>query len=132
MCRYLLGEPKYAAGVMNNICHSHISDYTVEDVSASFAGFGNGAVASITANNCEIPGTWIGKFKVVYENVTADFSDFDQADQDPLREEDRDFLECVEKGRATSCDIGEGYKSLLYVETVVRSAKMDGVKEAVY
>ena len=51
LCRYLMGEPKFAAGVMGNVCHNHIHNYTVEDVSASFAGFTNGAVAAITANN---------------------------------------------------------------------------------
>ncbi len=149
MCRYLLGEPEYAAGIMNNICHSHISDYTVEDVSASFAEFTNGAVASITANNCEIPGVWIGKFKAVYENVTADFSDFDQAvfvynkdgqvytetvssvDEDPLKDEDKEFLECIKAKRDTFCNIEEGYRSLNYVETVVRSAKIGGMKEII-
>ena len=79
LCRYLMGEPKYAAGVMGNVCHNHIHNYTVEDVSASFAGFTNGAVAAITANNCEVPGEWIGRFKVVYEKVTADFRDFNHA-----------------------------------------------------
>ena len=79
LCRYLMGEPKYAAGVMGNVCHNHIHNYTVEDVSTSFAGFTNGAVAAITANNCEVPGEWIGRFKVVYEKVTADFCDFNHA-----------------------------------------------------
>ena len=145
LCRYLMGEPKYAAGVMGNVCHNHIHNYTVEDVSASFAGFTNGAVAAITANNCEVPGEWIGRFKVVYEKVTADFRDFNHAvftytgeggirtetvdsEEDAYLDEVREFLECVREKKQTTCDIKEGYKSLCYVETVVESAGMDGIK----
>ena len=145
LCRYLMGEPKFAAGVMGNVCHNHIHNYTVEDVSASFAGFTNGAVAAITANNCEIPGEWVGSFKVVYEKVTAEFRDFNHAvftytgeseirteiidsQKDAYLDEVKEFLECVKEKRQTICDIKEVYKSLCYVETVVESAGMDGVK----
>lgn len=149
MCRYLMGEPKYTAGIMNNLCHSQIPDYTVEDVSACVAGFMNGAVASITANNCEIPSKWVGKFKAIYENLTADFSDqshcvITYTKENPLRteviekeedlytEEIREFFQCIQKKETTSCDILEGYKSLLFVEKVRESARMDGIKQAIY
>lgn len=146
MSRYLLGEPEYVAGIMANICHKHIPDYTVEDVSASFACMKNGAVSSITANNCEVPGKWIGKFKVVCENVTAEFSDFDRAvftynkngetvtkeiddtGIDALLLEDKMFLESIAAGHDTKCNITEGYKSLCYVENVVKSAENKGGK----
>lgn len=145
MCRNLMGDPKYAVGIMNNLCHSDVYGYSVEDVSASVAGFTNGAIASITANNCEIPGLWIGSFKAVYEKVTVDFMDHNHAvftytDEEPVRskrvesEEDpyvdevEEFLQCVQEGKDTSCNIKEGYKSLCYVEKVVESAKMDGCK----
>ena len=145
MCRNLMGDPKYAVGIMNNLCHNDVYGYSVEDVSASVAGFTNGAVASITANNCEIPGIWIGSFKVVYEKVTVDFKDYNHAiftytkeepvrietiesEEDPYVDEVKEFLECIEKVKDTSCNIKEGYKSLCYVEKVVESAKMDGIK----
>lgn len=148
MCRHLLGEPKYVAGIMNNLCHSNLDFYTVEDVSASIAGFTNGAVASITANNCEIPEIWAGQFKVVFENVTADFKDHNhgvftytnqetvrvenvEAEEDPYVDEVEEFISCIENGKDTSCNIIEGYKSLCFVEKVVQSANMDGMKTSI-
>ena len=145
MCRNFLGDPKYAIGIMNNSCHNHLPTYTVEDVSASVAGFTNGAVASITANNCEVPGLWIGSFKVVFEKITAEFKDHNHAvitytDKNPVEteiiesekdsylDEDIEFINCIKEGRDTTCNILEGYKSLCYVERVVQSARMDGQK----
>lgn len=145
MCRNFMGDPKYAVGLMNNICHNHISSYTVEDVCASLAGFTTGAVASITSNNCEVPGKWIGSFKIVYEKITAEFEDYNHAvftytagepvrseviesEEDVYLAEVKEFVACIENGTDTSCNIKEGYKSLCYVEKVVESAKMDGAK----
>lgn len=145
MCRHLMGNPKYAVGIMNNLCHNDVYDYSVEDVSASVAGFTNGAIASITANNCEIPGLWIGSFKAVYEKLTVDFTDHNHAvftytgedpvrvervesEEDPYVDEVEEFLACIQEGKDSSCNIKEGYKSLCYVEKVVESAKMDGMK----
>ncbi len=145
MCRHLMGNPKYAVGIMNNLCHNDVYGYSVEDVSASVAGFTNGAIASITANNCEIPGLWIGRFKAVYEKLTVDFTDHNHAvftytgevpvrvervesEEDPYVDEVEEFLACIQEGKDSSCNIQEGYKSLCYVEKVVESAKMDGMK----
>lgn len=149
MCRFLLGEPKSTSGIMGNICHNHMAAYTVEDVSASITEFKNGAAAAITANNCEIPNLWIGSFKVVYENITADFKDFNHAvitytngkeirtevledEGDAYADEVAEFIRCIEAGTQTTCDITEGYKSLCFVESVVASAERDGVKTAIH
>jgi predicted dehydrogenase len=145
LCRFLFGDPKFVEGLMANVCHNHIRNYTVEDVSACIAGFSTGALASITANNCAIPGKWIGRVTATFEKITAELLDHNHGtitftsgeelktetisgEEDPYLEEVREFLECAEKGRQTSCDIIEGYKSLCFVETVVLSAKSDGVK----
>lgn len=149
ICRDLMGEPKNVSGIMNNLCHNDLCGYTVEDVSASIASFSNGAVASVTANNCEVPGLWIGSFKAVYENVTVDFKDCNHAvftytdmepvkneavesEADPYMDEVEEFIHCIQEGHDTSCNIKEGYKSLCYVEKVVQSARMDGIKVPVY
>jgi predicted dehydrogenase len=147
LCRYLFGDPKFVEGIMANICHSHLPNYTVEDVSACIAGFTTGAVASITANNCAIPGKWTGKVTATFENITAELADhnhglitFTAGDElktetidseiNPYFEEVKEFADCADKGRQTSCSILEGFKSLCFVETVVHSAKLDGVKMA--
>lgn len=145
MCRNLMGDPCHVTGLMGNLCHSGVNGYTIEDVSVSISGFINGALASITADNCEIPGGSSTDFKVVYEHVTADFTDHNHAvfsytseqpvrtetivsDQDPYMEEVKEFIACVENGRDTACNITEGYKSLCYVEKVVESARLSGAK----
>ena len=134
---------------MNNQCHSNIAGYTIEDVSASISGFTNGAIASITANNCEIPDKGGADFKVVFEKVVADFTDFNHAvftytaetpvrteiyesEIDPYMDEVLEFLHCVEEGKDTSCNIKEGYKSLVFVEKAVESTRMDGIKVPVH
>ena len=145
LCRYFFGDPKYVEGIMANICHNHLPDYTIEDASACIAGFSTGALASITANNCSVPGKWIGKVTAIFEKITAEFDDHNHgtitftsgpkittenisSEMDPYFEEVKEFLGCVKSGKETSCSIVEGYKSLCFVETVVRSAKLDGAK----
>ena len=149
LCRYFIGDPKFVAAIMNNQCHSNIAGYTIEDVSASISGFTNGAIASITANNCEIPDKGGADFKVVFEKVVADFTDFNHAvftytaetpvrteiyesEIDPYMDEVLEFLHCVEEGKDTSCNIKEGYKSLVFVEKAVESTRMDGIKVPVH
>jgi predicted dehydrogenase len=147
LCRKFFGDPKYVEGIMANICHNHTPDYTAEDVSACIAGFTTGALASITANNCAIPGKWTTKVTAVFEKLTAEFTDHNNgtitftsgpeaetetisSSINPYFEEVKEFIECVKSGKETSCDIVEGFKSLCFVETVVRSAKLDGAKLA--
>lgn len=144
-CRYLLGHPKSVSAIMSNVCHNHIHDYTVEDVSASNAGFTNGAISSITATNCAVPGLWEEKFTVVFEKVTVFFQNPNKArfafvEGDNVRYEEvneyidmkldevKDFIDAVNNHKQSYCSIEEGYLSLCYVEAVVNSAKQDGVK----
>ena len=148
LCRLFLGEPKSAQALMANICHSHLPGYTIEDASACLAGFWNGAMASISANNCAVPGNGVLKLTAVFEKITADFTDHNHGvivftsgpqtrtekidgDTDAHFEMVREFIECVDGRRETSCDILEGYRSLCFVETAVRSAGLDGAKLAV-
>jgi predicted dehydrogenase len=147
LCRYFFGDPKFVEGIMANICHSHLPNYTVEDVSACIAGFTTGALASITANNCAIPGKWIGKVTAVFEKLTVELSDHNHAtitftsggdaktevingEANAFLDEVKEFVDCANNGKQTSCDILEGFKSLCFVETVVNSAKLDGAKFA--
>lgn len=145
MARFLFGNPKSVQGVMNNLCHSDNRGYTVEDVSASIAVFTNGAISSITANNCAIPGKWVGSFTAVFEKVTVQFQDHNHgvftftdsenlhveevaSELDPYQKEIDEFVLCIQQKHETGCNILEGYKSLVYVENVVKSANSDGNK----
>jgi predicted dehydrogenase len=148
LCRHFFGDPKFAEGVMANVCHNHIRNYTVEDVSVCLAAFSTGALASITANNCAIPGKWTGKITATFEKLIAEFEDHNngtitftgdpelhkeiiESEDDPYLAEVKEFAECSEKGIETSCGILEGFKSLCFVETVTSSAKLDGAKLSV-
>jgi predicted dehydrogenase len=145
LCRHFFGDPKSVSGIMSNVCHNHIHNYTIEDVSACIAGFTTGALASITANNCSVPNKWVGKITATFEKLIAEFDDHNhgvitftsepdirteiiKSELNPYIEEVKEFVECVQNGRQTSCGILEGYKSLCFVETVLHSAKLDGVK----
>ncbi len=143
MNRFLLGEPKTVRALTNNICHNHLIDYTIEDVSGMIAQFTNGSLSSITANNCEIPGAWLSLFKIVYENLVAEFENESKVkitytkDPDKLPEiiedhedvyqlEMNEFLDCIKNGRPATCDVNEGFKTLVYVDKVTRSAARNG------
>lgn len=145
ICRYLMGEPVVVTGMMGNLCHSHTPNYTVEDVSASSAYFDNGVISVISATNCAIPGLWKEKFTAVFEKVTVFFENPNKArfafidgetvryeevdtDTDMKFDEDRDFVKAVRNNKKTNCSIDEGFHSLCYVESVVKSAKIGGCK----
>jgi len=150
MCRYFFGNPQNATGIMGNLCHAGIRSYTVEDVSASIARFPSGAMASITATNCSIPGKWDALFDVTFEKVSASFADPDTAEFhyiqpdgsvisesfsspcDPKFMESKLFIETLHKCGAPLCPIEEGLRSLCYVEAVVRSAMTDGKKTLIH
>lgn len=145
LCRFLFGAPKSVTGLMGNVCHAAVPGYTVEDVSASVTGFPTGAVASITATNCAVPGRWDAPFDLTYEKVSAFFKDPDEAEfhfisgggekielfhqpTDQKLLEDLDFIDVIRNGKPCPCPIEEGLRSLYYVEAVVTSAKLDGKK----
>lgn len=86
-----LGEPEAVSGYIANLAHTDVADYDVEDTSVSLLKFKNGGLASITGTNCAIPWNWKEPFTVVCENVTAKFSDTNNAvfyftKEDPVRE----------------------------------------------
>ena len=143
LCRYFFGDPKYAAGFFFNACHCGVPGYSADDVSACIASFKSGALANITTNNCA--SRKFRRITIVFEKLTAELSDYNHGtftfcsqeespaetvagEEDPFFEEVKEFVSFVESGKQTGCDILEGYKSLCFSETAVRSAKLDGVK----
>jgi predicted dehydrogenase len=79
MAMYLLGEPRTVCGMADNLGHTKVPGYTVEDTSASVIRFASGAIASISASNCAVPTQWRGPFRVVCEKVTVEFADPNEA-----------------------------------------------------
>ncbi len=140
MALYLMGPIEFSTGLMANLCHADVPNYTIEDVSASLLRFCSGALGSITATNCAVPGKWENPFTAVFENVTAQFTDpnhavfWDTSGEEPVEstvcgevdmylEEVRAFVEAVLAGKKSSCPIQEGYQGLCLVKTVSDNAK---------
>ncbi|MBN2860947.1 MAG: Gfo/Idh/MocA family oxidoreductase [Sphaerochaetaceae bacterium] len=141
--RHLFGEPQTVHCLMANVCHSDIPDYSVEDISSAISITDAGAISSISATNCAVPGKWSESFTAVFEQVTVECSGVNHAEftytrRDPIEtevidtEEDnhfkgvQEFITCVQEKRQTSCPISEGLKSLQYVAAAVASAEQDG------
>lgn len=145
MCRFMFGNPAAISGLMGNVCHAAVPGYTVEDVSATITSFSTGAIASITATNCGVPGRWDGYFDIFYENVSVFFKNQEEAEfhyikdgsetvemfsetSNPYLMADEDFIDIIKNDKECSVSIEEGLKSLYYVESAVTSAKLNGKK----
>lgn len=142
MAMNLLGTPQRLTGFTGNICHTNVENYTIEDVSAATVRFNTGAIASVCATNCAIPNDGIVNYLAVFENVTVKFIDCNNAefiytngevtkenfseDTDVYYDEVRSFIDSIISGRDTDCNIECGYDSFLVVESVVKSATLDG------
>lgn len=138
MAVYFLGTPDTAVGHMANLCHTEVPEYTVEDVSASLIRFRNGAIGTISATNCAVPGIWKNPFTLVFEKVTAHFSDPNHAEfwetseenpeksvitsnTDMYEDEVQAFIKAVVEGTASPCPIEEGLKSLSLIAQIMKN-----------
>ena len=62
-------------GHIANLCHQDVEGYTIEDTSVCSIHFKNGALGSICGSNCSVKEQWNGRFRVICEHMTADFTD---------------------------------------------------------
>lgn len=146
MSAYLFGPPQTVCGFMDNLCHKNHADYTVEDVSASVIRYANGALGSITATNCAVPGQWKNPFSVVFENLTVHFQNPNTAvfintakepaekqsvacGEDMYFEEVKAFISELDGKSPAACPIEEGLLSLALVSKVMESAANNGMPE---
>ncbi|MDL2205971.1 Gfo/Idh/MocA family oxidoreductase [Eubacteriales bacterium OttesenSCG-928-N13] len=86
---YLMGDAGSVTGFVTNLCHTDVPGYTVEDTSAVAIRFASGALGTITGSNCAIPGRWDGHFRIVFENLVADFFDHNHAKLTFTKEDNR-------------------------------------------
>ena len=146
LCRQFImamGKPKAVNGYVANVSHQNVEGYTVEDTSVSNICFESGALGSITGSNCAVKNQWNGRFRIICENMVADFEDQNHAkftftNEDKLRveniiedvdctyAEDCYFIETVRGNRKPLADIREGYQGLQLVNAVVSSSQNDG------
>ncbi len=140
MAFYLLGKPKSVSGEIANLLHKDVEGYTIEDTSAANLVFDNGALGSITGSNCAVKNLWKASFRVVCENMIADFEDFNHArftytdgeepvieeiisDADPVMEEDVYFMDVLKGREKPFSTLEDGYAGLKMVSGVVESSK---------
>lgn len=143
MAYYMVGDVETVTGFIANIAHQNIPDYTVEDTSSVALRFKNGALGSVTATNNGIPNRWVGIFKIVFENMVAEFSDHnhcriiftkennreeivaEETDR-ALAEEDRYFIDVLLGKRPPFATMAEGLTGLKIVTAACTSASNDG------
>ncbi len=127
--RYLLGEAASVFSRQANRFHTHLPDYTIEDVSATVISYHSGALGVIYATNGAIPNRWINDYRVVTQHLTVDFADANHAtfhltatpeaaphvvasDRNLHRHELLDLVAAIRTGRETRTPLREGARSL--------------------
>jgi myo-inositol 2-dehydrogenase / D-chiro-inositol 1-dehydrogenase len=140
---HLLGQPEVATGFADNLCHTKMKDYTVEDTSVSAIRFANGAMASIVASNCAIPWEWTYDFRVVCEKVTVLFSSPNDAvfvyteggkarrrkvskDVDILMAESKNFVAALKGKAEVAATSRDGLTGVKLTSAVLKSAAANG------
>lgn len=140
---YLMGRASSVNGHIANLCHTQVEDYTVEDTSVCSIRFESGALGSVCGSNCSVKNQWNARFRVICENMTADFTDQNHAvftftdkeaaetvevteDTDCTYEEDRYFIGAVLGKHKAAAEVREGYEGLRLVSAVVESSGQDG------
>ena len=140
LMRYLLGDPVSVYSRQENLFHRHLPDYTVEDVSATVASFRSGALGVIYATNGAIPKRWINDYRVVSQNITADFINANNATFHLTSESDvptraiasdrnmhlceiLDLIQAIRCGGETRTPMREGARSLDLALAARRSAE---------
>jgi predicted dehydrogenase len=79
LMRYVMGDAVSVYSHQENLFHREVTDYTVEDVSATVFGFQGGAIGVIYATNGAIPDKWINDYRLVTQKLTAEFSNANNA-----------------------------------------------------
>ena len=144
LMRYLLGEPAAVFSRQTNRFHTHLPDYTVEDVSATIIDFKSGALGVIYATNGAIPNKWINDYRLVAQNLTAEFENANRAvfnfTGHPARPPEQiagtvnthmaellDLLQAIRTGGPTRTPLRDGALSLDLALAATRSADTGAV-----
>lgn len=145
---HVLGRPVAVSGFVANLGHTSVPDYTVDDTSVSAIRFDSGALASIAATNCAVPGKWVFSVTVVCERLTAHFRDENHAEfvftsEEPVRSKKvvsrRDvyareigaFVDAIRGKEVRSASIQEGLLGLKMVLGVISSSGSGGKPVAI-
>ncbi len=138
--RYLLGEPLSVFSRQTTFFHRDLEGYTSDDVSATVFSFANGALGVIYATNGAIPNKWIKEWRIVTQNLLAEFSDWNHAtftpttapdlapeiiasEQDVFTLQLRDLVNAIRTNGDTRTPLREGARTLDLVRAAARSAE---------
>lgn len=137
---YFLGPIRQVHAFQSNLCHQHSQDYTVEDTSVACLLAESGAMVSLAASNCAIPGRWEAAFHLVCEKMTAFYSSvepgytvgtagheaFTAGETSPALEPHRaalmEFLEAVRGSGSPSVPADAAYRAQELVMRVIEAA----------
>jgi predicted dehydrogenase len=138
LARINLGMPRSVFASANRFGHADVPNYTAEDVSAMILTYESGAVAALNATNLAIPGRWAKGWKVIAENMTADFTDWNSAEidssesgshgeritatVDPFVAQLEDLQAAITQSRAPRVPLSDGAESLRIVLAARESA----------
>lgn len=140
LMRYMVGDPTHIFSRQENLFHREVPGYTVEDISATVARFGSGALGVTYASNNAIPGKWTHHFNLVSQHMTADFNNVNNAvfthtnqegnpvttivsERDFRRSQMLDLIEAIRTNGETRTPMREGAKTLDLVLAARRSAE---------
>jgi predicted dehydrogenase len=140
LLRVLGGEVESVYSRQDNLFHRDVPGYTVEDVSATVAGFASGALGVVYATNNAVPGRWINDYRIVTQRLTAEFGDANHAvftltggetvetvtiasDRDIRQRQLEDLLQAIRDDGETRTPLREGAKSLELVLAATRAAE---------
>jgi len=71
---HLLGPAAGVVGFRDNLCHRDVPDYSIEDTSAACLVMRSGALVSLGASNCGVPGKWEAGFRLACSRLVAEYS----------------------------------------------------------
>jgi len=137
---YLFGDYQRAEGLLENLCHQKVEDYSIEDNSVSLIKFKSGALGSIVGSNCAVPGKWDKSLTVICENLTAEFENIENAvfkyhqnnevktefmenNQNLYYLENKDFIKAVKENREARVPISEGLKAIKLISEIMDNNK---------
>jgi predicted dehydrogenase len=128
--------------MQENLFHTDVEDYTVEDASGTVVKFESGGVGVFAASNGAIPGRWDYDLRVILPGLTADFESANRAvfhhtgvswtkttsmasEKDMHLAETLDLIGAIREDRPTAVPIEEGVRSLRFVLAGAESAEKD-------
>jgi predicted dehydrogenase len=139
LLRYLGGTVARVYSHQANVFHRDVPAYDIEDVSATILEFASGALGVVYTTNAAVPNQWVKEWRVVTQNVLAEFLDWNHATFTPITnarvmpqnissERDvfvaqlQDLLNAIRANGETRTPLREGAQSLDLVLAAVRSS----------